>query len=336
MQLREDGKGVLASELRDEKAAALKWKRKAEEYKAQLVKKKGSFKLRPAKGAREKRSSGSSSSFSQRLSQAKADADEWRRKADAYKAAVASQDNAGLTKCDSKGCWTIDTSDPATRATLQAFHAAAGPSRVLRPPMDAVAVAANAAVEAKTREGATSAARSTWARTSLSDKPLAKNLEKKCDNPYHHVETAEEACRYVHSYCPQSSGIFNYQALPYCALGASPALAVTLLIVWLVALSIWLGMAADLFLCPCLTVMSQMCHMSENVAGPQHQCPSHVHFSLPHFLRLILLSLILHIIFHIIFFLILSRVVIQHHRHHQYHPRLAPQLPPHPCACTHV
>ena len=37
----------------------------------------------------------------------------------------------------------------------------------------------------------------------LSDKPLAKNLEKKCDNPYHHVETAAEACRFVHSHCPQ-------------------------------------------------------------------------------------------------------------------------------------
>ena len=71
----------------------------------------------------------------------------------------------------------------------------------------------------------------------------------------------------MHTYCPQSSGIFNYQALPYCVLGGSTALAVSLLIVWLVALSIWLGLAADLFMCPCLTSMSKQCRMTENVAG---------------------------------------------------------------------
>ena len=35
----------------------------------------------------------------------------------------------------------------------------------------------------------------------------------------------------------------------------------------LVVVSIWLGLAADLFMCPCLQVMSKMCRMSENVAG---------------------------------------------------------------------
>ena len=75
----------------------------------------------------------------------------------------------------------------------------------------------------------------------------------------------------MHTYCPQSSGIFNYQALPYCVLGGSPALAVTLLIVWLVALSVWLGLAADLFMCPCLTSMSKQCRMTENVAGTQKE-----------------------------------------------------------------
>jgi len=29
----------------------------------------------------------------------------------------------------------------------------------------------------------------------------------------------------------------------------------------------WLGMAADSFLCPCLTAMSSACQMTENVAG---------------------------------------------------------------------
>jgi len=261
VSLRDDGRGAIASELKDERAAAQKWKRKAEEYKSQLISKQGSNKFSPVDGAREKRSS--SASFAQRLSQAKADANEWRRKAGQYKAAVAEQDgDKALTKCDDKGCWTIDTSDPSTRATLQAFHDAAGSSRVIMPPIGAVAVAANAAVEAKSKQRLRNTP-----HTTLSDKPLAKNLQKRCDNPYHHVATAAEACHYVHTYCPQSSGIFNYQALPYCALGGSPAIAVTVLIVWLVALCIWLGMAADLFLCPCLTVMSKMCKMSENVAG---------------------------------------------------------------------
>jgi hypothetical protein len=118
--------GALASELHDERAAAQKWKRKAEEYKAQLVNKRETIPMRPAGGAQEKRSyssssSSSSSSFAQRLSQAKADADEWRTRAHAYEAAVFAQggsDNSP-TKCDSKGCWSIDTSDAATRATLQ-------------------------------------------------------------------------------------------------------------------------------------------------------------------------------------------------------------------------
>jgi len=121
------GTGALASELRDEKAAAQKWKRKAEEYKAQLVNKRGSGDLRPAGGAREKRSSAAApSSFVQRLSQAKADAAEWRRKAHAYEAAVLAQGGSdkALTKCDSKGCWSIDTSDAATRATLQVLMCA--------------------------------------------------------------------------------------------------------------------------------------------------------------------------------------------------------------------
>ena len=105
---------------------------------------------------------------------------------------------------------------------------------MLKPPIEAVSVAANAAVEAKQSEHVRSS--STRPRTSLSDKPLAKNLEHKCDNPYHHVDTTAEACRYVHTRCPQSSGIFNYQALPYCMMGGFPTIAVTLLILWLVAL----------------------------------------------------------------------------------------------------
>ena len=38
-----------------------------------------------------------------------------------------------------------------------------------------------------------------------------------------------------------------------------------LLLLWIVVLSIWLALAADEFLCPCLTVMSRVCRMSDNV-----------------------------------------------------------------------
>jgi hypothetical protein len=204
VSLREDGGGALASELDDERAAARKWKRKAEEYKSQLVSQKKSVHLSPVQGAREKRSSSSASSFSERLQAAREDADRWRRRADAYKIALSAQDGGdAMTKCDSKGCWTIDTSDPVTRATLHAFHTAAGASRAIKPPLDAVAAAANAAVEAKSIEAA--AVSHAHAQTSLSDKPLKKALEKKCDNPYHHVDTAADACSYVHRTCPQAS-----------------------------------------------------------------------------------------------------------------------------------
>ncbi len=121
------GTGALALELQDEKAAAQKWKRKAEEYKAQLVNSRGSGDLRPAGGAREQRSSAATpSSFVQRLSQAKADAAEWRRKAHAYEAGVWAPggSNTALTKGDSTGWWSLDTSDAATRATLQVLMCA--------------------------------------------------------------------------------------------------------------------------------------------------------------------------------------------------------------------
>ena len=235
-------------------------------FKAHDISQRGIHKLLPAEGAREKRSSRSApdaSSFAQRLSQARADA----------QASIAAQKRATPStkpKCDGGGCWMIDTTNPATRATLAAFH-----GQVSHTDSGAQAVVAE-------RSGGTSSAgalhssagalhesvRGAAHKTHVLDsQPVAPALQAKCDNPYHHVETAEEACTYVRRRCQQRSGIFNYQALCYCTLGGSPGLAVGVLLVWLVALCIWLSMAADLFLCPCLTVMSKMCKMSENVAG---------------------------------------------------------------------
>ena len=92
-----------------------------------------------------------------KLKDEKAAAHKWKRKAQYYKDAlkrgqVGDQDGDSITKCDDKGCWSIDASDPATRATLQAFHAAAGSSQVIKDSMSGLAIAANAAVEAKTNE----------------------------------------------------------------------------------------------------------------------------------------------------------------------------------------
>ena len=92
-----------------------------------------------------------------KLKDEKTAAHKWKRKAQSYKDAlkrgqVGDQDGDSITKCDDKGCWSIDTSDPATRATLQAFHAAAGSSQVIKNSMSGLAIAANAAVEAKTNE----------------------------------------------------------------------------------------------------------------------------------------------------------------------------------------
>jgi hypothetical protein len=95
-----------------------------------------------------------------KLKDEKAAAHKWKLKAQSYKDAlkrgqvrgIGDQDGDSITKCDDKGCWSIDTSDPATRATLQAFHAAAGSSQVIKNSMSGLAIAANAAVEAKTNE----------------------------------------------------------------------------------------------------------------------------------------------------------------------------------------
>lgn len=207
-------------------------------------------------------------------------------------------DAAGTgTHCDKTGCWTIDTSDATTRATLQAFRDAAKGSK----PLAAVASAAQSEVAATAadvaaidgisakmhaRQRAMQQNRPRWTTASGSgghvmkrdvtvndgrdidtSKPLAKNLRKRCENPWQHAKTQEGACSYAKGNCRQRSGLFNYQALPYCTFGSYPLLGLVLLLFWLFTLAIWLGMAADEFLCPCLSVMAKVCKMSETVAG---------------------------------------------------------------------
>ncbi|EKX40666.1 hypothetical protein GUITHDRAFT_164587 [Guillardia theta CCMP2712] len=238
--------------------AAKAWKRKSREYKSQLVHRKRS----PVS---------SSTAFPGQT-------DRNGRRHAGFGTKSLSEDS---TKCDSTGCWTIDTSDEATKATLKAFREAARIKNKL-PSMHAVTEAANAAVAAaaadvasmktisKTmHQGGKSLAEAQDANPARlnQEKPLAHHLRPSCDNPWKHAQNSRQACAYVRKYCPQRSGLFNYLALPFCSLGKVSWLAILLLLLWLVALSIWLGLAADAFLCPCLTYISRFCNLSENVAG---------------------------------------------------------------------
>jgi sodium/potassium/calcium exchanger 6 len=68
--------------------------------------------------------------------------------------------------------------------------------------------------------------------------------------------------------CQMDDGFINYLIFVFCNIGERyVALGLTLLAVWLVILFIGLGVTADSYFCPALTVIAKVLKLSENIAG---------------------------------------------------------------------
>eukprot|EP00045_Choanoeca_perplexa_P011758 m.125809 g.125809 ORF g.125809 m.125809 type:complete len:215 (-) comp15760_c0_seq2:2-646(-) len=78
----------------------------------------------------------------------------------------------------------------------------------------------------------------------------------------------KDPCAFVENIdaCSPDGGFLNYLELPYCTL-KSTGPAVVLLLLWLVFLFIALGVTAEEFFCPALTIISDTLKLSHNVAG---------------------------------------------------------------------
>ncbi|EGD75575.1 hypothetical protein PTSG_06644 [Salpingoeca rosetta] len=85
-----------------------------------------------------------------------------------------------------------------------------------------------------------------------------------CGNFHAHNDT----CYFVKHApdCAVDGGFINYLELPYCIFNTEPP-AIVLLLLWLVFLFIALGVTAEDYFCPALSVISDTLKLSHNVAG---------------------------------------------------------------------
>lgn len=92
--------------------------------------------------------------------------------------------------------------------------------------------------------------------------------EKECSE-LRHLNNSEECCQFVKSTesCKVDDGFIPYIQIPYCLLPHCVGLAFVLMAFWLVFLFITLGVTADDYFCPSLTVISKTLRISQNIAG---------------------------------------------------------------------
>jgi hypothetical protein len=86
----------------------------------------------------------------------------------------------------------------------------------------------------------------------------------------HKVNTSSGRCQYVRRVdsCLNDEGLLVYLDFIYCTIPYKLIpLAMIVLFLWLIFLFIFLGATAEEYFCPALTVMSQVLHLSQNVAG---------------------------------------------------------------------
>jgi len=84
-----------------------------------------------------------------------------------------------------------------------------------------------------------------------------------------HLNGSEERCQFIKSTdsCQMDDGFIQYIQIPYCSFPHVVWLAFVLLALWLVLLFITLGVTADDYFCPSLTVISKTLRISQNIAG---------------------------------------------------------------------
>ena len=75
-----------------------------------------------------------------------------------------------------------------------------------------------------------------------------------------------EICRFVRKHCQPHGALLNYLELPYCHLRSQPWLGGLFLLAWVVLLLIWLAAQVP-YLVPSLNTMSDVCSLSQTVAG---------------------------------------------------------------------
>eukprot|EP00056_Hartaetosiga_gracilis_P005052 m.80796 g.80796 ORF g.80796 m.80796 type:complete len:729 (-) comp12032_c0_seq5:116-2302(-) len=93
------------------------------------------------------------------------------------------------------------------------------------------------------------------------------------DNPFpnatcNHFSDYNDTCAFVREAeaCAVDGGFINYLELPFCVLH-SEAGAIVILLLWLIFLFIALGVTAEEYFCPALSVISDTLRLSHNVAG---------------------------------------------------------------------
>eukprot|EP00049_Salpingoeca_infusionum_P006060 m.100790 g.100790 ORF g.100790 m.100790 type:complete len:697 (-) comp13183_c0_seq3:4403-6493(-) len=111
----------------------------------------------------------------------------------------------------------------------------------------------------------------TW----LSDPPFGKSDGNHSDWPsnIHNQSCSDfkrwnDTCKFVSVVddCQPDGGFINYLKLPYCALDSAGG-GIAIMVVWLIFLFIALGITAEEFFCPALSVISDTLKLSHNVAG---------------------------------------------------------------------
>jgi hypothetical protein len=91
----------------------------------------------------------------------------------------------------------------------------------------------------------------------------------------HKVNTSSGRCQYVRRVdsCLNDEGLLVYLDFIYCTIPYKLIpLAMIVLFLWLIFLFIFLGATAEEYFCPALTVMSQVLHLSQNVAISSYKC----------------------------------------------------------------
>ncbi|EDQ90217.1 uncharacterized protein MONBRDRAFT_31967 [Monosiga brevicollis MX1] len=98
-----------------------------------------------------------------------------------------------------------------------------------------------------------------------SKRPLPDNLNNVSCEGFKHYE---DPCALVKQAdnCQPDGGFINYLELPYCTM-KSVGGSVVILLLWLLFLFIALGVTAEDFFCPALSVISETLKLSHNVAG---------------------------------------------------------------------
>ncbi|KAF9115885.1 hypothetical protein BGX27_005951 [Mortierella sp. AM989] len=92
--------------------------------------------------------------------------------------------------------------------------------------------------------------------------PLASDVQ--CEDVWSHPDR----CEFVEQHCSDyPAGLINYLHFYFCDLSRVPPLAVFILVIWMVFLFGFVGVAASDFFCPNLNTIAKQLHLSESMTG---------------------------------------------------------------------